>query len=139
MNKSRKKTDNILYSTASGAFTTDTTKEYLIDAKGQKMGRVATQVAHILMGKNSVFFTKNRAPDVSITIENASKMTISEKHRKDNTYARFSGYAGGLRFDTLERLIEKHGYKEALKRAIKGMIPAHKLRPGMLKRLHITE
>ncbi len=139
MKKTIKKTDKILYSTESGSNKTDKAREYTIDAEGQKMGRVASQAAHILMGKNSVFFVKNRAPDVYITIVNASKMTISEKHRQNNTYARFSGYQGGLKFDTLEALIAKHGYKEAVKRAIKGMIPAHKLRPGMLKRLMITD
>ncbi|MES2014448.1 MAG: uL13 family ribosomal protein [Patescibacteria group bacterium] len=139
MKKSIKKTDNILYSTTTGANKTDSTKEYTIDAKGQKMGRVATQAAHILMGKNSVFFVKNRAPDVAVTILNASKVVISEKHLQNNTYARFSGYQGGLKFDTLEALIERHGYKEAVKRAIKGMIPSTKLRPGMLKRLIITD
>ncbi len=116
-----------------------TPKEYTIDAKGQKLGRVATQAAHILMGKNSVAFAKNKAPEVTITILNASMLSISEKHRKDNTYARFSGYQGGLRFDTLGTIVERFGYKEIVKRAIKGMIPAHKLRPGMMKRLIITE
>lgn len=113
--------------------------EHTIDAKGKKMGRVASQAAHILMGKHSTAFARHIAPELSVTIINASKLSISEKHLKDNTYARFSGYQGGLKFDTLDQLIKRHGHKEAVKRAVKGMIPATKLRPGMLKRLIIVD
>lgn len=113
--------------------------EHTIDAKGKKMGRVASQAAHILMGKHSTAFARHIAPDLSVKIINASKLSISEKHLQNNTYARFSGYQGGLKFDTLEALIARHGYKEAVKRAVKGMIPATKLRPGMLKRLIIVD
>lgn len=113
--------------------------EHTIDAKGKKMGRVASEAAHILMGKHSTAFARHIAPELSVKIINASKLSISEKHLQNNTYARFSGYQGGLKFDTLETLISRHGYKEAVKRAVKGMIPATKLRPGMLKRLVITD
>ncbi len=114
-------------------------RTYTIDAAGQKLGRVASKAASILMGKNSVSFSRHKAPEVKVEIVNTSKLSISEKHRTDNTYARFSGYQGGLRFETLGALVKRRGYREALKHAIRGMIPKNKLRPGMLKRLVISE
>lgn len=115
------------------------TKTYTIDAKGKKLGRVASQAASILMGKNLVTFARHKTPDVKIEITNASKLSISEKHRIDNKYARFSGYQGGLKFETLDALAKRRGYQEILWHAIRGMIPKNKLRPDMLKRLVITE
>jgi len=115
------------------------TKTYTIDAKGKKLGRVASQVASILMGKNTVAFVRHKAPDVKVLITNASQLSISEKHRKDIKYAHFSGYQGGLRFEGLDELAKRRGYKEVLIHAIRGMIPRNKLRPEMMKRLTIKE
>ncbi len=110
-----------------------------IDAKGKKLGRVASQAAHLLMGKNLVTFTRNKAPDVTVKIVNASKLSIQEKKRESIKYAHFSGYQGGLRFETLDALAKRRGYKEVLKNAIERMIPRTKLRPDMMKRLTISE
>jgi large subunit ribosomal protein L13 len=115
------------------------TKTYTIDADGQKLGRVASRAASILMGKNSVDFARHKAPDVRVEITNASKLSISEKHRENVRYARFSGYQGGLRFETLDALAKRRGYKEVVAHAVRGMIPKTKLRPGMLKRLIVKE
>ncbi len=114
-------------------------RTYTIDAEGQKLGRIASKAAFILMGKNSVSFARHKAPEVKVEIVNASKLSISEKHRADNKYAHFSGYQGGLRFETLGALVKRRGYREAVKHAVRGMIPKNKLRPGMLKRLFISE
>ncbi|MDE2079272.1 MAG: uL13 family ribosomal protein [Patescibacteria group bacterium] len=115
------------------------TKTYTIDAKGKKLGRVASQAASILMGKNTVAFVRHKAPDVKVEIVNASKLSISEKRGTDVKYAHFSGYPGSLRFETLDALAKRRGYAEVVKHAVQGMIPRTKLRPGMMKRLVITE
>jgi len=112
---------------------------HTIDAKGKKLGRVASEAAKILMGKNLTSYARNRAPEVSVTVTNASKLSISEKKRATIKYARFSGYQGGLKFEALDNLVARRGYKEALKHAIKGMLPSNKLRPDMMKRLIIEE
>jgi large subunit ribosomal protein L13 len=116
-----------------------TDKEYTIDAAGKSLGRVAAEAAKLLTGKNLVTYVRNSAPAVSVKVVNASQLKISEKKRDTKQYAYFSGYQGGLRFVTLEALAEKKGYKAVLEHAIKGMLPKNKLRPGMLKRLHISE
>ena len=112
---------------------------YTIDAKGKKLGRVASQAASILMGKNSTSFARHKAPEVQVEITNVSQLSLSEKRRATHTYAHFSGYQGGLRFETLDALIKRRGYKDAVMHAVRGMIPRNKLRPGMLKRLTISE
>lgn len=114
-------------------------KTYEIDAKGKKLGRVATQAASILMGKNTTAFVRHQAPDVKVMIVNASHLSVSEKHREGIKYAHFSGYQGGLRFETLDALAKRRGYKEVIMHAVRGMIPNTKLRPDMLKRLVISE
>lgn len=113
--------------------------DYTIDAKGKKLGRVATEAAMILMGKNKPDFRSNVAPNVRLVIENASKLAISEKKKDETLYTRYSGYPGGLKVQSLGEIIEKKSYGEALKKAIYGMLPANKLRKVMLSNLTIKE
>lgn len=112
---------------------------YTIDAQGKKLGRVATETAMILMGKNKPSYKPNVAPDVKVVIENASKLAISEKKKDDTVYTRYSGYPGGLKVETLGAVVEKKSYGEVLKRAVYGMLPANKLRKIMLSNLTIKE
>lgn len=115
-----------------------TQKEYVIDAKGKRLGRVATEASSVLLGKNSPDFTKNNIADVIVKIENASKMDISEAREKE-TYQSYSGYPGGLRSETLVHLGKRLGYAEALRRSITGMLPKNKLRKPTLHNLKISE
>jgi large subunit ribosomal protein L13 len=115
------------------------TKEHIIDAKGKRMGRVATMAASLLIGKDSPEFVKHIAPDVSVRIENASKMDISEKKLKNEEYQTYSGYPGGQKREKLGALGARRGYGEALRRTISGMLPKNKLRDVRMKKLTITE
>lgn len=114
-------------------------KKYTIDAKGKRLGRVASEAANYLMGKNRADFVRHKAPSVEVVITNAAKLVLTEAKKADTKYMRYSGYQGGLKIEDLSKLAERRGYKEGLKRAIKGMIPDNKLRPGMLKRLTISD
>jgi large subunit ribosomal protein L13 len=114
-------------------------KEFTIDATGKAVGRVATEAAVILMGKNSPDFAKNKVLNHKVTIENASKAKISPKKMREVEYAKYSGYPGGLRFETMEKVIEKKGYEEVFKRAVYGMLPGNKLRSPRMKNLTVTE
>ncbi|MEX0909807.1 MAG: 50S ribosomal protein L13 [Candidatus Paceibacterota bacterium] len=113
--------------------------DYSIDAQGKKLGRVATQTAMILMGKNKPNYKPNVAPNVKVVIENASKLAITDKKKDETLYTRYSGYPGGLKVENLQSVIEKKSYGEALKRAVYGMLPANKLRKIMLSNLTIKE
>lgn len=114
-------------------------KTYTIDAKGKRLGRVASQAATYLMGKNKADFVRHKAPSVRVVIENAGKLVLTEKKKSHTTYARYSGHQGGLKIENLGHLAKRRGYHEGLKRAIRGMLPNNKLRPDMLKRLTISD
>ena len=114
-------------------------KTYTIDAADKKLGRVATQAATYLMGKNMTSFVRNKAPLVEVHITNASKMAISNKKEATKEYKHFSGYPSGLKIESLAKVVAKKGYAEILKHAVRGMLPSNKLRPGMLKKLIISE
>ncbi len=115
------------------------TKEHIIDAKGKRMGRVATMAASLLIGKDSPEFVKHIPADVAVRIENASKMDISEKKLKNEEYQTYSGYPGGQKREKLGALATRRGYGEALRRTISGMLPKNKLRDVRMKNLTITE
>ena len=113
--------------------------KYTLDAENKKIGRIATQAAVYLMGKNNPDFARNAIPDVTVEIKNVSKASIDSKKMTQKTYSRYSGYPGGLKQPTMEKVIEKKGYSEIFKEAISGMLPKNKLRQKMMNNLTITE
>ncbi len=117
----------------------NTVTEHTIDAKGKKLGRVASAAASVLMGKNLVTFVRHKTPVVKVTITNASKLSITEKRREKKIYTHYTGHVGGLRQEKLSSLVGRKGYKEILRHAVNGMLPKNKLRTGMMKRLIIVD
>lgn len=116
-----------------------TATEHVIDAKGKRLGRVATEAATLLLGKNSPAFAKNIVANTHVKIINARLMDISEKKKMQEVYQTYSGYPGGQKREKLGALGVRRGYGEALKRSIRGMLPKNKIRPNRLKNLIITE
>ena len=113
---------------------------YIIDAKKKKLGRIASEVATILMGKNTPNFVRNSLPkDTTVEVLNTSQLDISPKKIIQKTYAKYSGYPGGLRQEKMETVISKKGYKEVFRLAVYGMLPSNKLRSRMMKKLTIKE
>jgi len=117
---------------------TNNKTEYVIDAKGKRLGRVATEAATVLLGKDRADFTRNNMAKVNVKIENASKMDIPESRSKE-IYQSYSGYPGGRRTETLDHLGKRLGYAEVLRRTISGMLPKNKLRKPTLHNLDIKE
>ena len=113
--------------------------KYTIDAENKKIGRVATQAAVYLMGKNLPVFKRNSIPEVTVEIKNTSKASIDEKKKETKKYSRYSGYPGGRRVETITHLGKRLGYGEAVRRTIKGMLPKNKLQTLMMKNLNVTE
>ncbi|MBX2866857.1 uL13 family ribosomal protein [Candidatus Kaiserbacteria bacterium] len=113
-------------------------KEYTIDATGKRLGRMATEVATILLGKNEPDFAKNVVTPVSVTILNASKLDISEKRREEE-FQTYSGYPSGRKVETLGHLAERRGYAEVVRRVISGMLPKNKLHKLRMQNLTVTE
>ena len=115
------------------------TKEYTFDATGLKLGRLATDIAQILMGKNDPSARRHVVPAVSVVVSNAGQMNVSDKKAATKEYTRYTQYPGGLRRETLGDVAAKKGHAEVLRRAVKGMLPKNKLQSVMLKNLTITE
>lgn len=113
--------------------------KHTIDARDQKIGRIASQAASILMGKNLTTFAKNTVTPDSVTIVNAKLAEITATKKAKTTYVTYTGYRGGLNKETLSHLIERSGYGEVLRRAIYRMLPDNKLRSLRMKKLIIKE
>jgi large subunit ribosomal protein L13 len=112
---------------------------YDIDAQGKKLGRIASEAASVLMGKNRVDFVRNAIPNVKVKIANAGKISITNKKMSNKIYKNYSGYPGGLKERTMKKVVSDKGMKEVLRIAIKGMLPKNKLRDRMMKNLIINE
>lgn len=111
-------------------------KWYLIDAKGKILGRLATQVATILSGKNKPTYTPFMDLGDYVVIINAEKIKVTGDKPKGKIYRYHTFYPGGLKSTTLEVLLEKKP-ELVLKKAIQGMIPHNKLGRAMIKKLKI--
>lgn len=110
-----------------------------IDAQNNSIGRVATEAAMSLMGKDKAGYTPNEKPTAKVKIINASKAKISQKKLDEKVYTRYTQYPGGLRKRTLRELIDKKGYQEVFKKAVYGMLPDNRLRKLRMNNLEITE
>lgn len=113
--------------------------EHIIDANGQALGRVASEAATVLMGKDKTDFAKNVVRNVKVKVINASKLNTSEKKLTQKTYHIYTGYVGNQKSPTLAQVIAKKGYGEAIRIAVKGMLPGNTLRDKRLKNLTVEE
>ncbi len=111
--------------------------KYTIDAQGKKLGRVASEAAARLRGKTLASFSRNVLPDITVEIENASGILISQKKADGTKYRRYSGYPGGLKETTLAEFDRKKGRPELLRKVVLGMLPKNKLRARLIKRLTV--
>lgn len=109
---------------------------HLIDAKGKILGRLATNVATLLMGKSKPYFVKNLDCGDYVVIINARDIKVTGKKEKQKIYTRYSGYPGGLKREVFEDLKERKP-EEIIRHAVLGMLPKNKLQKRMIKRLFI--
>ena len=110
-----------------------------IDAAGKSLGRTASSIASLLMGKTTPAFRKNKAGAEKVLVENASKMKIPLAKKTTKEYEFYSGYPGGFRREKLELLLAKKGYAEILRWAVAGMMPKNKLTKHRMKKLTVKE
>ena len=114
------------------------TMKYTIDAKGQSLGRVASDAASALLGKKSAHYVQNLVLPVEVSVINVGGLVMTEKRISGKTYQRYTGYPGGLRETGMGMMIDKKGIEEVMRIAIDGMLPRNKLRKDRMKRLTIT-
>ena len=111
-------------------------KWYLIDAEGLVLGRLASQVAMILRGKNKPTYTPNTDLGDYVIVINADKMVLTGKKLEQKLYRHHTGYAGNLKEMQYKDLM-KNDSPKALELAVKGMMPKNNLGREMLKKLHV--
>lgn len=111
-------------------------KWYLIDAKEQVLGRLATKVANHLRGKNKPIFTPNVDTGDFVVIVNADKIKLTGKKLDNKIYYHHSGYPGGIKAATARERLKKQP-EEVVKDAVWGMLPKNRLGRAMLKKLKV--
>lgn len=111
-------------------------KYYLVDAEGKILGRLAGQVALILSGKRKGDYTPNIDNGDFVVVLNSSKITVTGSKLKEKFYTHYSGYPGGLKKRNLETLLRTKP-TEAVRHAVRGMLPKNRLGSRMLARLKI--
>ena len=111
-------------------------KWYVVDAEGKTLGRLATEVATVLRGKHKPTYTPHMDCGDYVIVVNAEKVEVTGKKRKEKVYKRHTGYPGGLREITFEKLLDKKP-DEIVRHAVKGMMPKGKLGRQMYKKLKV--
>ena len=109
---------------------------YLIDLKNQTLGRLSTQIASLLMGKDKVYFSSHLDCGDYVVVINADQVRVTGNKKKDKLYRHHSGYPGGFREYTFEQVQAKDP-REIVTRSVSGMLPKNKLRAERLKRLKV--
>ena len=109
---------------------------HLIDVQDKVLGRIATQIAQKLIGKNKPYFTSHLDCGDYVVIINSDKVKVTGRKAKQKTYYHHSNYPGGLKSITFDKLLKKDSRK-IIVLAIKSMLPKNKLRQLRLKRLKV--
>ena len=111
-------------------------KWYVVDAEGQTLGRLATQVATILKGKHKPIYTPHVDTGDHVIVINAEKIHLTGKKLQDKKYYRHSGYPGGIKSVTAGEVLNRHP-ERVIEAAVWGMIPHNKLGRQMIKKLKV--
>ena len=111
-------------------------KWYVVDAEGKNLGRLATQVAAVLRGKNKPEFTPNIDTGDYVIVVNAEKVKVTGKKLEQKIYYKHSDYVGGMKDTTLKEMLAKHP-ERVVEHAVKGMLPKGPLGRQMYTKLHV--
>lgn len=113
-------------------------KWYLVDAADKPAGRLATEIANVLRGKNKPTFTPHVDTGDFVVVVNAGKVKLTGKKESGKIYTHYSGYSSGLKEQSAGELRAKHPTR-ILESAVKGMMPKNRLGSRMYKRLKVYE
>jgi large subunit ribosomal protein L13 len=109
---------------------------YVVDAEGQTLGRLATQIADVLRGKRKPQYAPHVDTGDFVVVVNAEKIAVTGSKLDDKLYYRHSGYPGGLKTRSLREQLQRRP-TEVLRKAVKGMLPKNKLAAQQLGKLKI--
>ena len=108
----------------------------VVDATGQTLGRLATQIADALRGKRKPTYTPHVDTGDFVVVINAEKIAVTGNKRSDKLYRRHSGYPGGLKTRTLNDMLERRP-EEVIRIAVKGMLPRNRLARKQITKLKV--
>jgi large subunit ribosomal protein L13 len=111
-------------------------KWYVIDAEGQTLGRLASEIARLLRGKNKAQYTPHVDVGDFVVVVNAQKVVVTGKKAEQKVYRRHSGYPGGMKETSYERILERRP-EEIVRRAVYGMMPKSRLARRQMRKLKI--
>jgi len=111
-------------------------KWYVVDAEGQNLGRLSSEIAKVLAGKHKPIYTPHLDTGDYVIVINAEKIQVTGKKMDQKLYRRHTGHPGGLRETTLKTMLEKKP-EEVIYHSIKGMLPKKALGAKMLKKLKV--
>ncbi len=111
-------------------------KWYVVDAQGKTLGRLASEIARILRGKNKPIFSPHMDTGDYVIVVNAGKIRVTGRKLTQKIYYRHSGYPGGLKSISLRDLLQRHP-ERAVKFAVRGMLPKNRLGRKMSKKLKV--
>lgn len=109
---------------------------FVVDAADQTLGRLASRIAFVLEGKNKPTYTPSMDSGDHVIVLNAGRITVTRNKLESKLYNRHSGYPQGFKQETLGHLLERRP-EEAIRRAVKGMLPRNKLGAQQLRKLKI--
>jgi large subunit ribosomal protein L13 len=109
---------------------------HVIDASDKVLGRLATQVANLLMGKHKPLFSRNLDTGDFVVILNADKIRVTGNKAKQKLYYRHSGYPGGLKSISLEKMMQTNPTR-VVEHAVRGMLPHNRLGAKIVKKLKV--
>jgi large subunit ribosomal protein L13 len=112
-------------------------KWYVVDAEGQILGRMATKIADVLRGKHKPTFTPNADIGDFVIVVNADKVKLTGKKMSDKVYYRHSGYMGGLKSTTPEKVLGGTHPERIVEWAVRGMLPKTRLGDRLFTKLKV--
>jgi len=109
---------------------------HLVDASGQNLGRLATRIAGVLLGKHRPNYTPGVDLGDFVIVTNCEKVTVTGNKLTEKIYRRHSGYPGGLKETSLRRMLRTHP-ERVIESAVRGMLPHNKMGRQLIKKLKV--
>ena len=130
--------DTLSYKTISANANTVEQKWFVVDAEGETVGRLASNIATVLRGKHKPSYTPHVDTGDYVIVLNADKVRFTGNKLADKTYLRYSGYPGGQKSTTAREVMDKKPLR-IMESAVRGMLPKTKLGRAMIKKLFLYE
>lgn len=128
--------DTLSYKTVSGNKETANKQWLLVDAAGQNLGRLSSEIAYLLRGKHKTNFTPHADCGDNVVVINAEKIALTGNKWDEKQYIRYTGYPGGQRFATPKEMMAKHP-TAMIEMAVRGMLPKNRLGRAVYRNLYV--